>query len=302
MDYQLPEWSGNLTEEGCMLEVIKNGVVLQTLPIGIHKEYVTLGRLSECDVSMEHPSISRYHAVIQFDQQGAAFLYDLNSVHGTFLNKEKITSQVYRSIPNQSVLQFGQSSRMYILHLPIREQAGEELSVQKQQEQTSAVRHLKTITDVTLSADKERGVGKWYDTNPKKVLTEWLDERGYTFQVNYEEEGNGRDKIYTAHVHIPAIAIEDGTGEDMAMPSIDSQGQGSKKKDAEREACLDACHKLAALGQLNQHPIATTIDDYDRAMKRMLKRKAGDDDVENDDSFYDRTRYGKVFSLPKEAQ
>jgi dsRNA-specific ribonuclease len=278
MDYQLPEWSGNLTEEGCMLEVIKNGVVLQTLPIGIHKEYVTLGRLSECDVSMEHPSISRYHAVIQFDQQGAAFLYDLNSVHGTFLNKEKITSQVYRSIPNQSVLQ--------------------------QQEQTSAVRHLKTITDVTLSADKERGVGKWYDTNPKKVLTEWLDERGYTFQVNYEEEGNGRDKIYTAHVHIPAIAIEDGTGEDMAMPSIDSQGQGSKKKDAEREACLDACHKLAALGQLNQHPIATTIDDYDRAMKRMLKRKAGDenDDVENDDSFYDRTRYGKVFSLPKEAQ
>jgi hypothetical protein len=66
MNYQLPEWSGSLKGEDGMLEVIKNGVILETLPIKAHKEFVSLGRLQECDVPMEHPSISRYHAIIPF--------------------------------------------------------------------------------------------------------------------------------------------------------------------------------------------------------------------------------------------
>ena len=40
---------------------------------------------------MEHPSISRLHAVLQFrGKDGAAFLYDAGSSHGSFLNKQRL--------------------------------------------------------------------------------------------------------------------------------------------------------------------------------------------------------------------
>lgn len=45
---------------------------------------------------MEHPSISRLHAVLQFRaSDGAAFLYDPGSAHGTLVNKQRIPAQQY---------------------------------------------------------------------------------------------------------------------------------------------------------------------------------------------------------------
>ena len=42
-------------------------------------------------VPLEHPSISRLHAVLQFrGRDSAAFLYDAGSSHGSFLNKQRL--------------------------------------------------------------------------------------------------------------------------------------------------------------------------------------------------------------------
>jgi hypothetical protein len=197
------------------------------------------------------------------------------------LNKERIPSRVYRNIPNQSVLQFGQSARMYILHLPCSEPDVQEPSIVKKQELSSAALKPKSVAD-----------GTWYEKDPQKILTQWLDERGGTFRVEYEEEKNGSCKTYIAYVDIPTLSAVEV--EDSNIPSIRGQGWGNKKKEAEKKACLDACHKLAASGLLHQSDIATTVDDYDRKMKHMLKRKTQDRDDDEEDSFYDRTGDSKI--------
>lgn len=55
------------------------------------KDHCTLGRAPTNDLTLDHPSSSRLHAVIQFrGRDGAAFVYDPSSTHGTFLNKKRI--------------------------------------------------------------------------------------------------------------------------------------------------------------------------------------------------------------------
>jgi hypothetical protein len=108
LDYRAPEWSskpppvlrGNeLNEEGfCghyFLEVVKTGTVLESIPLS--KPHMSFGRLDLCDVICEHPSLSRFHTVLQYSNGDidssfpkGFYAYDLNSTHGTFINKKRI--------------------------------------------------------------------------------------------------------------------------------------------------------------------------------------------------------------------
>lgn len=77
------------------LETMKNGQIIASLDLS-SKGSFKFGRMPECDVTLEHPSASRLHAVIQFKaQSGLPFLYDAASVHGTFVNKRKIAAKTY---------------------------------------------------------------------------------------------------------------------------------------------------------------------------------------------------------------
>jgi len=51
---------------------------------------------------MAHPTISRFHAVLQYrstfstsDENRGFYLYDLDSTHGTFLNRLRIKPKTY---------------------------------------------------------------------------------------------------------------------------------------------------------------------------------------------------------------
>lgn len=60
------------------------------------KEHYTFGRLPDMDVVLDHPTSSRLHAVIQFRaEDGAPFLFDPGSTHGTFLNKHRLEGGQY---------------------------------------------------------------------------------------------------------------------------------------------------------------------------------------------------------------
>ena len=60
-----------------------------------------IGRLPVNDIQLEHPSLSRYHAIIQYkaqaseDQPVGFYLYDLDSTHGTFHNKNRCFPKTY---------------------------------------------------------------------------------------------------------------------------------------------------------------------------------------------------------------
>ena len=99
------------------------------------------GRLPVCDVPLEHPSISRYHAVLQYRPTGATtvgdqdeggegrplsfgtpneagyYVYDLGSTHGSFLNKSKLQPRVYCRVRVGQMVRFGGSSRLFVLEV-----------------------------------------------------------------------------------------------------------------------------------------------------------------------------------------
>ncbi|KAF8399235.1 hypothetical protein HHK36_015100 [Tetracentron sinense] len=83
--YKIPPWS----EPPChpfALEVLKDGSIVDQFNVSEKGAYM-FGRVDLCDFVLEHPTISRFHAVLQFKENGDAYLYDLGSTHGTFVNK-----------------------------------------------------------------------------------------------------------------------------------------------------------------------------------------------------------------------
>ena len=65
LKYTPPEWSG-LPKADYAFEVMKNGVIIDTLPLSRDREFVTIGRLPTCDVALEHPvrEYFNYHAAV----------------------------------------------------------------------------------------------------------------------------------------------------------------------------------------------------------------------------------------------
>ena len=124
LKYKEPWWSATPpAEENCSLEVLKNGCIILTLDLN-DKAYHVFGRLPLCDIVLEHPSISRYHALIQYRGEtdgdrtlSGFYLYDLGSTHGTVVNKNKIKAKTYYRLKVGYVIKFGGSSRLFILQV-----------------------------------------------------------------------------------------------------------------------------------------------------------------------------------------
>jgi ABC-type multidrug transport system ATPase subunit len=57
------------------------------------KSQIVIGRAPDCDVCLPHPSISRYHALLERTHDGLR-LRDLNSVNGTFVGGQRIIEPV----------------------------------------------------------------------------------------------------------------------------------------------------------------------------------------------------------------
>jgi pSer/pThr/pTyr-binding forkhead associated (FHA) protein len=116
MDYDEPEWS-QAVEGRMAVECFKAGMVAGTIDVPPLKKFLTIGRLPDNDVPLEHESVSRRHAVLQFGPKGQAFLYDLNSTHGTFVNKQRIPPVKYVEVrPGNDQFSLGASTRTFYLH------------------------------------------------------------------------------------------------------------------------------------------------------------------------------------------
>ena len=55
--YQEPSWGG-IPQQNYSVEVLKNGVIVDTIKLA-DKGYFVVGRLANCDIVQEHPSLSR---------------------------------------------------------------------------------------------------------------------------------------------------------------------------------------------------------------------------------------------------
>lgn len=129
LPYTEPSWGGPPPDTPYSLEILKNGTVVDTVPL-TDRSYIVVGRLPVCSVSLEHPSISRYHAVIQYrgqpGQEGCVgeergfYIHDLGSTHGTVVNKNRIPPKTFIRLHVGHVLKFGGSTRLFVLQVQSR--------------------------------------------------------------------------------------------------------------------------------------------------------------------------------------
>jgi len=114
--YTIPPWS----EPPChryFLQLLKDGSVIDQFHVYEKGAYM-FGQVDLCDFVIDHPTVSRYHAVLQFKRNGDAYLYDLSSTHGTFINKKQVKKNAYVELHVGDMIRFGHSSQLYILQGP----------------------------------------------------------------------------------------------------------------------------------------------------------------------------------------
>lgn len=149
--YVEPKWSEKPSQDfNYQFEVLKNGSIVETVQNLQSKAFWLIGKLPDNDIIMAHPTVSRYHAVLQYrpeikttkqqndnntnsddvDDESASstpddkpqiekgwYLYDLSSTHGCFVNKMKIPPKTYVRIRVGYMIKFGASTRVYILQV-----------------------------------------------------------------------------------------------------------------------------------------------------------------------------------------
>ncbi|KAJ3195542.1 Kanadaptin [Irineochytrium annulatum] len=293
LKYGAPEWSAMPADE-YGFEVIKGGTIVDK--VKIQKPVTVVGRLPNCDVEMEHASISRYHAVIQ-GKEDSVYLYDLGSAHSTHLNKKAIPPRQHIKIRVGDMIRFGQSTRSYVLYGPEAE-LEPATPVQVQMPQQRAVKPAEDKMEVTWGFaedakedDDEDGIdlgqdlpddeSAYYYKDPRKALRVWFETKGGNMHFDFEEDGKGVNRIY-----VSTVVCDYETG------SVTGTGKSTRKKDAERLAALDACRKLDRKKRFRPEDI--------KAQERAEKARLFGDDADDDgDSFYDRTAEGPP--MPPEA-
>ena len=111
------------------LFVFKGADIVETIELSLRSCWLIGRELAVVDLPAEHPSVSKQHAVIQFryiekknefgDKLGKVrpYLIDLDSANGTSLNKDPIQGSRYLELRDKDMIQFGQSTREYVLML-----------------------------------------------------------------------------------------------------------------------------------------------------------------------------------------
>ncbi|XP_031639775.1 kanadaptin [Contarinia nasturtii] len=315
--YVEPKWSQPPdTNLPYSFEVLKGGQIVEEIKSLQNKPFWTIGKLPDNNIVMAHPTISRYHAVLQYrpddgtgdtDFDGNSnsesttqkstiekgwYLYDLNSTHGTFINKMKVPPKTYVRIRVGYMLKFGASTRSYILQGPgFDEEAESELTITEMKElKLKKILEEKQKLEEEEKRKEEEGIswGMGEDAeeetdlsinpfaasnnedlflqDPKKTLRGFFEREGLNLDYKVEDVANG---TYTCRIELP---ITDSIGRSI-MAEFTHKG---KKKDCVVQCALEACRILdrnGLLRQANHEP-------------RKRKVESSDDD---DDEFYDRT-------------
>ncbi|XP_076754120.1 kanadaptin [Xylocopa sonorina] len=302
--YVEPPWGGK-PEEDYKMEVLKSGVIIESIPLGEQSFYI-VGRLPSCHLPLAHPTISRYHAVLQYKFQDdeenlkGFYIYDLGSTHGTFWNGYRIKPNVYVRIRGGHMLKFGCSQRKYILQAPAEDQEEEsEYSLTQLKEmRASEVERYGTNDEAEASIeDKESegidwGISEDADEetdlqenpyacmtdedlvleDPKKTLRGWFEREGYDLHYQTEEKGLGQ---FLCWIDLP---MEDTVGHSVRAEALVK----GKKKEAVVQCALEACKILDKYGLLRQA--------NHEARKRKTRNWEAEDYYDSDeDNFLDRT-------------
>ena len=82
-------------------------------PIEIVKDLVVVGRKDDCDIRLEHKSVSKLHCVL-VKMEGLLLLRDLGSTNGTLVNGKRLLDEMV--LRDGDTLQLGSLVLQVVLH------------------------------------------------------------------------------------------------------------------------------------------------------------------------------------------
>jgi len=99
-----------------ILALVQDFDHLEVIPIPALAQLpgLSIGRVPECNVVLEDPSVSKQHAVLRWDseQQGCT-VADTGSSNGTFVNARELGREEIRLLADGDVVTFGDAQFMY---------------------------------------------------------------------------------------------------------------------------------------------------------------------------------------------
>ncbi|XP_031565688.1 kanadaptin-like [Actinia tenebrosa] len=312
--YKEPSWSG-IPDEPYYLELLKGGCIKSTKYL-TEKPYYLFGRLPNCDLVMEHPSISRYHAIIQYkaSETGKSdkgyYLYDLGSTHGTVVNKVRIEPRRYYRLRVGYVMKFGGSSRLYILQGPEEVEEDEEMIAEQRE---GSAKHGSEVGRVMSEEEyeewkqqkekkpeeKDEGIswGFGEDAVEEDAVNPFASElevmethefkdpkktlRGYFeregLDLEYQVEETGPGHARVYHCRVK-LPVETATGD----PLYAEAAVTGKKREAVLACAAEACRILDMNGLLRQ-------SSHESKKQKMKNWEENDYYDSDEDTFLDRT-------------
>lgn len=183
--YTPPSWAGPPPSTSYYIEVMKNGSIIDTIENSVAKDHITFGRAPDNDVVLDHPSSSRLHAVLQFQQEtGLAYLYDPGSTHGVMVHKKRIPANEYYRLNVGDMFKLGLSSRIYIFGGP-NELLPEEGPSRLERALLQAI---------TKRKEREEAIGK-------AQMQAALQKGGHATVLNVDEDGDDINWRVYAETH-----------------------------------------------------------------------------------------------------
>lgn len=295
------------------VDQLKNGTIIEHKLLD--KSRITFGRARDCDVVLEHPSISRYHSILLWSplddnqyQNGsnkASFWYliDCGSTHGTNCNKTQIIAgKLIKLIPNNNVFKFGASTRLFSLGSNLEEDQLEDEDIEDLRVTQNVKLKNKTQENVDTGCDwginEEEIDPEKEETSDSKSLQAIIT--AMKMNVNGDELKTSNDNVYSANPNkcLQQWFEREGYEMDYKVDAIHNKykctfelpidGQwipvdGSlmtKKKEAITEACLKSCQLLDR---------AELLFPWQQQKAKLLRRKQEEDDNDSDGEMIDET-------------
>jgi hypothetical protein len=106
-------------------------LIVATLPPVEMVNELTVGRLPDCDLVLDEPSVSKRHASLRWDAEHArCSLQDLGSTNGTYLNTATIQQREV-TLKDGDIVSFGEAQFWFILTETLYARLGEGSSSRK---------------------------------------------------------------------------------------------------------------------------------------------------------------------------
>lgn len=295
--YTIPEWSGAPCHR-YTIEVLKEGSIVDQFDVYEKGAYM-FGRVDLCDFVLVHPTISRFHAVLQYKRNGVAYIQDLGSTHGTSVNKNQVKKKVFVELHVGDVIRFGQSTRLYIFQGPSELMPPEKdlKSIKKAKMRVEMEDMEASLLRAKLEAARADGISWGMGEDAIEETEEDVDEitwQTYKGQLTEKQEKT-REKVLKrlekiAHMKKEIDAIR---AKDISQGGLT---QGQQTQIARNEQRISQImEELESLEETLNESIRESLGA--RVGKVFGKKKGiAEDDEEylsDDDDFYDRTKKKK---------